>query len=536
MYVNPLNVIQLLSIVFNAMELPESPFTESERQLSEELEIIIKDAMSQPMGTEIEWSLDFEFPNAVRELEIIEDNDETEDWNHQRYMNPNIDRPGEVCTNDNEDLDYDYKKQAVEFWRSGISGNRKISSVQSKFRKVQSVRQLRRWAHQVNQGGTYREKLKMICEYTLNNVMDAINRKVPFHDMDIRRWAIRARQLFDMAPAKFKASATWLLEFKKRHGIVSRKITKWVTKKTLATQESLEEQAAIFIQKVKTHIADFGVENVYNSDQSGFNLELHAGRTLALRGTKTVESTIQSKSATTHSYTIQPLISADGKLLSPLSIVLKESSGGFGPRVQETMFKPQNVYLMASKSGKLTSEHFQRWFQDVYLPHTGPKSVILLDSWSGQCPGVLGTMDFNGQDVKLLTIPPGTTGMIQPLDVYGFRVWKNYIKHFSDIVILYEYDVNLHLRDNIVKLQSLTHNQFSSPRFTDLFKYSWYKSGYIDARPPKFENPVEYCFAESSTTCDICGDVAIIKCAWCKKSLCLKHFFHEYHYCNDYHP
>lgn len=126
--------------------------------------------------------------------------------------------------------------------------------------------------------------------------------------------------------------------------------------------------------------------------------------------------------------------------------------------------------------------------------------------------------------------------MIQPLDVYGFRIWKNFIKHFSDIVILYDYDVNLHLRDNIVKLQSLTHNQFSSPRFTNLFKYSWYKSGYIETRPPEFDNPVKFCFAQNSPTCDICGEAAVITCAWCKKSLCLKHFFHDYHYCEKYNP
>jgi len=35
-------------------------------------------------------------------------------------------------------------------------------------------------------------------------------------------------------------------------------------------------------------------------------------------------------------------------------------------------------------------------------------------------------------------IPKGTTGKIQPLDVYGFRIWKNFAKRFClDIVLLY---------------------------------------------------------------------------------------------------
>jgi len=68
---------------------------------------------------------------------------------------------------------------------------------------------------------------------------------------------------------------------------------------------------------------------------------------------KTVEAIVQSVSSTTHSYTIMPIISASGRLLSPLYIVLKESMGTFGPRVQDTLFRPVNIYIQASKSGKL---------------------------------------------------------------------------------------------------------------------------------------------------------------------------------------
>jgi len=46
-------------------------------------------------------------------------------------------------------------------------------------------------------------------------------------------------------------------------------------------------------------------------------------------------------------------------------------------------------------------------------------------------------------------------------------------KTFStDLVILHNYDINLHLRNNILKTQLLIHNQFSSPRFVNMFKYA----------------------------------------------------------------
>ena len=47
----------------------------------------------------------------------------------------------------------------------------------------------------------------------------------------------------------------------------------------------------------------------------------------------------------------------------------------------------------------------------------------------------------------------------------------------GDIVILLNYNFNLHDRNNIIRMQSLTYNQLSSQRFQDVFNYGWYKSG-----------------------------------------------------------
>jgi len=98
-----------------------------------------------------------------------------------------------------------------------------------------------------------------------------------------------------------------------------------------------------------------------------------------------------------------------------------------------------------------------------------------------------------------------------------------------------ENDINLHERNNIIKLQSLIYNQLSSPRYHNLFKYSWFKSSYTNERPEEFENPVQYSFDETSTRCDIedCNNIAVVSCFWCQKSLCLKHFLSN-HFCNVY--
>ena len=42
----------------------------------------------------------------------------------------------------------------------------------------------------------------------------------------------------------------------------------------------------------------------------------------------------------------------------------------------------------------------------------------------------------------------------------------------------------------------------------------WFKSGYTNERPEEFEDPVEFSFNKSSTTCDIegCSNIAVVKC------------------------
>jgi len=65
--------------------------------------------------------------------------------------------------------------------------------------------------------------------------------------------------------------------------------------------------------------------------------------------------------------------------------------------------------------------------------------VLLLDFWSGRCPANLQEFMPHHKDVRIVIIPKKTTRMIQLLDIYGFKVWKNFVKTFSDCVMLLNY-------------------------------------------------------------------------------------------------
>lgn len=143
--------------------------------------------------------------------------------------------------------------------------------------------------------------------------------------LDLRRIALKRAR--DIDCKRFKASERWATDFKKAHRIVSRKITKFVTQRDLVQKPDVEEEALDFVLDVQGTIASKGPEKVTNSDQCGFECELRAGRTLTSKGLKKVVVVAQSKNALTHSYTIMPSVTASGKLIEPLYLVLREKDG-----------------------------------------------------------------------------------------------------------------------------------------------------------------------------------------------------------------
>jgi hypothetical protein len=116
-------------------------------------------------------------------------------------------------------------------------------------------------------------------------------------------------------------------------------------------------------------------------------------------------------------------------------------------------------------------------------------------------------------------------------------MWKNFVRVFSDRVLIDSLPILLYQRDNILKLQSLVHNQFSAERFVDFTRHSWRMSGYIEERGERnierFTTPNEYCFpGDLPDECgrEGCQGGSFIRCAHCEGVFCFAHFFTDYHY------
>lgn len=199
------------------------------------------------------------------------------------------------------------------------------------------------------------------------------------HDRNLTRWGMeKAHEL----GINFRASASWVLNFQHRHNIVSRKITRQISRKNQSEEAAVSTSASKFISRIKPKFEN-DPSCFFNSDQPGFKIELYSERTLEIRGTRHVEASVIAQNSLTHSYTVMPLISGDGKLVKPTLFVHKTPTGEFGERVLKSMFNHNSILVRSSSSGKVTKEILQGWATKVLFksPLTN-HCTLLLDSFT----------------------------------------------------------------------------------------------------------------------------------------------------------
>jgi len=133
MQFNPRNVIILLSAAFTVLNFPDSPVTSDELMMGQKMEVMLKEMYEDGYDMEEEESLDFQNAFDVPETEEIELTDEQENY---AFNVKEI-----LC--DVNTIPVKYKREAVQYWRSGKLKPRTIESVKIRYRRVSSAKQLR---------------------------------------------------------------------------------------------------------------------------------------------------------------------------------------------------------------------------------------------------------------------------------------------------------------------------------------------------------------------------------------------------------
>ncbi|GAU98408.1 hypothetical protein RvY_09560 [Ramazzottius varieornatus] len=293
---------------------------------------------------------DFDVTEPDRLLEPVSSG--TEPSSHELYIPrlPNPKLPVDQLVN------LEYKKRAVTYLRNAVKKKRlTLATAQRSFGKVTSIRQLYDWEKQVVEGSSRLDKLKALRLDIGKQFFLAKRKKQVVKDLDLRRWALTANETVNVAG--FTASPDWIGKLKRYYGIVDRKITKFVTKKSIQEARHVKESAEACVALVRSRIGEYGLDCLWNADQSGFEYMMRPGRTLETAGVKHMEAITQSENPMTHSYTVMMAVSPGRrKFLPVLFLTLKEEKGVFGRIVSRTMFEADNLYVTASTSGKMTKK------------------------------------------------------------------------------------------------------------------------------------------------------------------------------------
>lgn len=439
------------------------------------------------------------------------------------------------------DYDDDYVEAAYREWTfqstdlnaplNIVKGcrKRKFSTVQKNHRKIKSIGTLYKFEDKQIRGNRS-ETMKKINQKVFDYFVQARHSFARIHDRNVRAWGLRTKAEIDTEnKLKFRASLGWLNKWKRRFGVTSRKITHTVSKRKLINNEKIQDEAITFALEINDLITELNLkpQQIVNTDQSRFCKEDHSGRTLDFKGAKHVFGAAGSMTATSHSYMIMPIVSMDGDLLSPMYLLSAEPGGKFP---QNKNSDPSNLQCYPGKSVNMSKNDLEQFMRDVFWPsiirQIGDEHTVLLlvDSWSSNHDEELieSTRPVHINLIRKL-IPAGCTGLIQPLDVGFFRMYKNFVRHITDTICLLS-DFPIWSRENFIRLQSLTHYQFSAPRFREMIKYSFFKCRYTNVEPKKFLTPIAFCFdPEAIVNCHICSAVACFRCAHCTNFFCLNH-------------
>ena len=264
------------------------------------------------------------------ELETTLDHDDDEEFtdSDDESLDPNFEDTEDEKLPTKDNFSLDFMKKVVEFYDARDSTGRKKhtwKSTKHRFRTVPHQQYITRFRHYIEQHGTKREKLQIIDDFVYDKFEEARERVLPVHDHDLRRWA--RQKAADDSVLSFQASEHWLRNFKHRHRICSRKITKLVTRHQMEDSAAIAASADSFLANVKQEMSRYTPEEILNTDQMGLELEMHSTRTLSHQGEKITLARVKSKNSTTHSYTIQPMISLAGQLVGPIFLCLKEPKG-----------------------------------------------------------------------------------------------------------------------------------------------------------------------------------------------------------------
>ncbi|KAJ8668959.1 hypothetical protein QAD02_000218 [Eretmocerus hayati] len=189
----------------------------------------------------------------------------------------------------NEYISLDYKIKVVNMKRE--HPNWSLESIRANGGgKLSRMDELTRWKKEIAKGGTFIDKSLVIDKWTYDRFKECRERGKPVFTRDLRVWALQAARQFESSGHKFTASKSWIGEFKQKHRIRMRKITRYVKPTEYNNEATMMENNQNFRTNCSEKMKNFKI--AINTDQTGCEYRVDVARSLAPRGSKAVNAYI----------------------------------------------------------------------------------------------------------------------------------------------------------------------------------------------------------------------------------------------------
>ena len=227
--INPTNVVKIFADrVSNSLSrstlIAAVTATNRECEVAELLYGVLESITNSHSHTfEVETTLDHESGDD-EVLNDVDDEDTIQETWDPSWNEDDEDDEDTLC----KQFSLDYMARAVNFYDeiNPHTGKRKRrwATVKHNFQRIPHQIYLSRFRRYLEKHGTKKQKLDKINDHVFDMFERAHEKALPVHDIDLRRWALK--KAMDESLHNFVASSYWLLTFKHKHNIVSRKITK----------------------------------------------------------------------------------------------------------------------------------------------------------------------------------------------------------------------------------------------------------------------------------------------------------------------
>ena len=212
-----------------------------------------------------------------------------------------------------EEFSLDYMKKVLNYCDETDKNGKRTHSwkvVIHRFRRIRHQQDISRFREYVRLGGSVRQKLAEINLFVFGLFKDAREQSLCIHDADLIRCGIMKAQQLSMY--ELSASKHWLTNFKQKYRIVSRKVSKVVSRRSIKNVDEINASAEEFVNVVRAEMKNYPSYEIFNMDQVNLVKKFRSNRTLTFKGEKTTTGSVTSQNANSHSYTIQSIVNMDG--------------------------------------------------------------------------------------------------------------------------------------------------------------------------------------------------------------------------------